>query len=91
MALLEASVSHDSMHSTALRLVLSPSILPQIAQPPLDEVIFSAYPCPGSPNLQGTHRVFREFTVFLKRPTPLDLYAFPASGLSFTLLSSAGG
>ena len=42
VALLEASVSHDSMHSTALRLVLSPSILPQIAQPPADEVTLSA-------------------------------------------------
>ena len=44
VALLEASVSHDAMHSTALRLVLSPSILPQIAQPPPDEVVLSPYP-----------------------------------------------
>ena len=44
VALLEASVSHDAMHSSALRLVLSPSILPQIAQPLPDGVILSSYP-----------------------------------------------
>ena len=41
VALLEASVSHDAMHSTALRLVLSPGIPHQIAQPPPDEVTLS--------------------------------------------------
>ena len=35
IALLDASVGHDPMHSMALRLVLSPSILPHIAQPSL--------------------------------------------------------
>ena len=39
LALLISSVGHDSMHSIALRLVLSPSILPQIAQPRPDEVM----------------------------------------------------
>ena len=39
LALLVSSVGHDTMHSVALRLVLSPSILPQIAQPRPDEVI----------------------------------------------------
>ena len=39
LALLVSSVGHDAMHSVALRLVLSPSILPQIAQPGPDEVI----------------------------------------------------
>ena len=38
VALLEASAGHDAMHSMALRLVLSPAILPQIAQPPAEEV-----------------------------------------------------
>ena len=39
LALLDSSVGHDAMHSIAMRLVLSPSILPQLAQPHLDEVI----------------------------------------------------
>lgn len=39
LALLVSSAGHDAMHSVALRLVLSPSILPQIAQPRPDEVI----------------------------------------------------
>ena len=39
LALLVSSVGHDAMHSVALRLVLSPSILPEVAQPRLDEVI----------------------------------------------------
>lgn len=40
IALLDASAGHDAMHSMALRLVLSPSILPHIAQPPSDAVGF---------------------------------------------------
>ena len=39
LALLVSSAGHDAMHSVALRLVLAPSILPQIAQPCPDEVI----------------------------------------------------
>lgn len=54
VALLEASVSHDAMHSTALRLVLSPGILPQIAQLPPHEVPLLAYPQQAAENV--THK-----------------------------------
>ena len=51
LALLVSSVGHDAMHSVALRLVLSPSILPQIAQPRPNEVII----CPNHHVIRHAH------------------------------------